>query len=117
MSLAKPAGARCLLVAKYTESARIGNAREKMKPSGARDAASTVAMRVNGRPVFAPAGASAAAAMLLAGVVCRVSLRGEPRGPLCGMGICMECRATVDGVPHTRTCQMTVREGMEIVTG
>jgi sarcosine oxidase subunit alpha len=32
------------------------------------------------------------------------------------MGICFECRATVDGVPHRRTCQMLVREGMEVVT-
>ena len=34
----------------------------------------------------------------------RKSVRGEPRGPLCGMGICFECR--VDGAPdpHQRTC-------------
>lgn len=35
----------------------------------------------------------------------RTSVSGEPRAPMCGMGICMECRATVDGVPHQRTCQ------------
>jgi D-hydroxyproline dehydrogenase subunit gamma len=33
------------------------------------------------------------------------------------MGICMECRATVNGVPHRRTCQMICDAGMEVVTG
>jgi sarcosine oxidase subunit alpha len=63
------------------------------------------------------AGSSVAAAVMQAGEACRLSVTGEPRGPLCGMGICMECRATVDGVEHARTCQMTVRGGMRVVTG
>lgn len=46
----------------------------------------------------------------------RRSVTGMPRGPLCGMGICFECRATIDGQPHERTCQILVREGMEIST-
>lgn len=46
----------------------------------------------------------------------RRSVTGMPRGPLCGMGICFECRATVDGRPHERTCQLRVREGMEVHT-
>jgi hypothetical protein len=29
----------------------------------------------------------------------------------------MECRASVDGKLHARTCQTLAREGMEIVTG
>jgi NADPH-dependent 2,4-dienoyl-CoA reductase/sulfur reductase-like enzyme len=32
----------------------------------------------------------------------RVSVTGEPRGPLCGMGICFECAVT----PGRRSCQM-----------
>jgi D-hydroxyproline dehydrogenase subunit gamma len=63
------------------------------------------------------AGSSVAAALMQAGAACHLSVSGEPRGPLCGMGICMECRATVDGAEHARTCQMTVREGMRVVTG
>jgi sarcosine oxidase subunit alpha len=58
-----------------------------------------------------------AAAVVMAGEPCRFSVSGEARGPLCGMGICMECRATVNGVPHRRTCQMTCAPGMEVVTG
>jgi hypothetical protein len=46
----------------------------------------------------------------------RRSVGGMPRGPLCGMGICFECRATVDGRPHERTCQLPVRDGMEVRT-
>jgi hypothetical protein len=63
------------------------------------------------------AGASVAAAVVMAGEPCHFSLSGEPRGPLCGMGICMECRATVNGVPQQRTCQMVCAPGMEVVTG
>jgi sarcosine oxidase subunit alpha len=35
---------------------------------------------------------------------------------LCGMGICFECCATIDGRPHQRTCQASCRSGMEIRT-
>jgi sarcosine oxidase subunit alpha len=55
--------------------------------------------------------------MMTAGEPCRVSVQGRPRGPLCGMGICMECRATVNGVPQRRTCQLVCAPEMEIVTG
>ena len=46
----------------------------------------------------------------------RRSVTGEPRGPLCGMGICFECRVTVDGRPHVRSCQVLCRPGMEVRT-
>ncbi|MCB1024748.1 MAG: (2Fe-2S)-binding protein, partial [Acidobacteria bacterium] len=46
----------------------------------------------------------------------RRSISGEPRFPLCGIGICFECRATVDGVKHKRTCQLIARDGMSIET-
>ncbi len=49
---------------------------------------------------------SIAASLLADGVTSlRRSVTDEPRGPLCGMGICFECRARVDGVEHQRTCQ------------
>jgi D-hydroxyproline dehydrogenase subunit gamma len=71
---------------------------------------------VNGRLLRVSEGTSVAAAMMLANEACRVSVRGERRGPLCGMGICMECRATVNGVKHQRTCQLMCTPAMEIVT-
>jgi len=72
---------------------------------------------VNGRDVRVAAGTSAAAAVVLAGfAACRASVSGEPRAPLCGMGVCFECRATVDGVAQMRTCQVACRPGMVITT-
>jgi len=79
-----------------------------------------VRLTIDGVPVVAAAGSSVAAAILNratdAAWFVRRSVTGGPRGPLCGMGICFECRATVDGRPHERTCQLPVREGMEVRT-
>jgi D-hydroxyproline dehydrogenase subunit gamma len=72
---------------------------------------------VNGKPMRVAAGCSVAAAVMMANQPSRFSVSGEARGPLCGMGICMECRATVDGVAHRRTCQLICRDGMEVATG
>lgn len=72
---------------------------------------------INGRKRTVAAGTSVAAALLTAGVASRISVSGEPRAPLCGMGVCMECRATVNGVERQRTCQMVCQESMEVVTG
>jgi sarcosine oxidase subunit alpha len=69
---------------------------------------------VNGRAIAASAGMSVAAALTSAGIACRTSATGQPRNPLCGMGICFECAATVDGVPLQRTCQLICRPGMEV---
>jgi len=75
-----------------------------------------IAIAVNGRPVPARAGMTVAAALGNAEIPFRLSVRGEPRAPLCGMGICFECAATVDGDPLRRTCQIYCRDGMEVVT-
>jgi sarcosine oxidase subunit alpha len=83
---------------------------------GNHHAAKVVTVMVNGRAISLPQGATVAAALLNAGVPCRISVSGEPRAPLCGMGICLECRAVVDGVPHRRTCQVVCREGMIVET-
>jgi D-hydroxyproline dehydrogenase subunit gamma len=77
----------------------------------------TITASLNGRAIVAAAGTSVAAAIMMHGAPCRIGVSGEPRGPLCGMGICMECCATVDGVEHVRTCQTLLEEGMEIVIG
>jgi sarcosine oxidase subunit alpha len=71
---------------------------------------------INGVACTMPAGFVVSAAMLSVGAACRNSVSGEPRTALCGMGICFECRAVVDGVPHQRTCQLLCREGMRVET-
>ena len=77
----------------------------------------SLTITVDGRPVKVPTGTMLAAAILLSGrSAFRKSVKGEARGPLCGMGICFECRVTVDGVPHARSCQILCREGMRVLT-
>ena len=73
-----------------------------------------VKVYVNGCLIEVPAGSTAAAALALASVDApRQSVTGTPRGPLCGMGICFECCATING-RRLRTCQTVCRPGMEI---
>ncbi len=75
-----------------------------------------VRLRVDGTEVSVAAGSSVAAAVAHAGSSTRTSCSGMRRAPLCGMGICFECRATVDGVAQQRTCLMPVAEAMEVST-
>lgn len=75
-----------------------------------------VELKVNGATVSVPPGSTVAVAIALAGAACRRSVSGEMRGPLCGMGICFECRAAIDGKKYCRTCQVLCRPGMEINT-
>jgi len=77
----------------------------------------TLSITVNGKAIRVCAGSTVAAAILQAGAASRISVRGEPRQPLCGMGICYECRARIDGQAHQRACQIVCRDGMQVVTG
>jgi predicted molibdopterin-dependent oxidoreductase YjgC len=80
----------------------------------------TVTISVDGRNVQVTHGSSVVAAIALAtgtaGVVTRESVSGAQRGPLCGMGVCQECRVTIDGVRHRIACQTLCAEGMNIRT-
>jgi D-hydroxyproline dehydrogenase subunit gamma len=77
----------------------------------------TVLVNLNGEERHVRDGVTLAAALLDSGIWrFRRSVRGEPRGPVCGMGICHECRVTIDGIPHRRACLEPVREGMDVVT-
>jgi sarcosine oxidase subunit alpha len=71
---------------------------------------------INGCAVRVKSGTVVSAALLGAGIPCRRSTTGQLRTALCGMGICFECRATVDGVPHRRTCQLLCQSGMVVET-
>ena len=79
-------------------------------------AAATITVEVEGRTVRVPEGASAAAAVLLAGMV---SLRdtpvsASPRAPYCMMGVCFDCLAEIDGVPNRQSCMIAARPGMRV---
>lgn len=76
-----------------------------------------VKLSVNGKTIEVPRGTTVAAAVLGSGESrLRRSVSGEPRGPVCGMGTCFECRVTTDGVAHCRSCQMLCLDGMQVVT-
>ena len=75
-------------------------------------------LSVDGAMVDAPEGSMVSAAVVIAGASkFRTSVTGQPRAPLCGMGICFECRVTIDGRPHCKSCQIPCEAGMEVETG
>jgi predicted molibdopterin-dependent oxidoreductase YjgC len=76
-----------------------------------------IKLTINNNQIEVEDGTTVAAAILLSGVaVFRPSVSGESRGPLCGMGICFECRVTIDGIAHQRSCTILAADGMEDVT-
>jgi predicted molibdopterin-dependent oxidoreductase YjgC len=79
-----------------------------------------IRVRVNGAEVTVPVGLTVAGAIYFAPgekpPKFRRSISGEPRGPLCGMGICYECRVTINGRAHQRSCQILCADGMDVKT-
>jgi len=74
-----------------------------------------VTFTIDGMRVTVGRGTTVAAAIIMHGIWrFRRSVTGEPRGPLCGMGICYECRVTIDGQAHSKSCQIECRDGMEV---
>ena len=73
-----------------------------------------VNLHINGQPVSVPAGCSVAAALAIAGNgIARISVSGQARAPLCGMGICQECRVSINGVRRL-ACQTTCSPDMRV---
>ncbi|GGC57979.1 hypothetical protein GCM10011400_52060 [Paraburkholderia caffeinilytica] len=70
---------------------------------------------IDGRNVEVEAGTTVAAALAMAGGGgTRTSVSGQPRAALCGMGVCQECRVTIDGRAHALACQTLCREGQVV---
>ncbi len=76
----------------------------------------SVELSVDGVRVRVAPGATVAAAVLTVGARTRTSVSGEPRAPLCGMGICFECQVSIDGHPYQRSCQTLCVAGMKVTT-
>lgn len=68
-------------------------------------------LTLNGESLCVPDGLSVAAALGLDS--CRISVNGQPRTAFCGMGICQECRVTVNGLRRL-ACQTLCQPGMRI---
>ena len=76
-----------------------------------------VALLVNGKEITVAEGSTVATAIFASEAAAfRSSVTGEPRFPVCGMGICFECRVTIDGTPHQRSCQTLAENGMIVQT-
>jgi D-hydroxyproline dehydrogenase subunit gamma len=76
----------------------------------------TIAVEVEGQAVLVPPGASAAAAVLAAGLssIRDTPIGGAERAPYCMMGVCFDCLAEIDDVPNRQSCMVTVQPGMRI---
>lgn len=74
----------------------------------------TIQLSVNGTVIEVPAGSSVAAAVSRACLVFGRSAGGRTRSAFCGMGICFECRVTVDGREDQRACLILARPGMRV---
>ncbi len=74
---------------------------------------STFQFSFEGRAVTARQGQSVAAALIAAGERwLRTDEAGNPKGAVCGIGFCWECRLSVDGSADTRACMTEARPGM-----
>ena len=77
---------------------------------------SPLKLTIDGRMIEVPAGTTVAAAIMANRPGFRRSAKSELRGPLCGMGICFECRATINRKAQQRTCQVLCEDGMVVST-
>lgn len=74
-----------------------------------------VTITLDGAPVRAHLGESVAAVLIAEGPAgLRRTRDGDARGVFCGMGVCFDCLAVVDGVPNTRACMTWVADGMVV---
>ncbi|WP_328392552.1 (2Fe-2S)-binding protein [Streptomyces sp. NBC_00390] len=72
----------------------------------------------DGRPVAALPGQTIAGALWSAGILAWRTTRdgGAPRGAFCGIGVCFDCLATVNGRPNQRACLLPARPGDAVTT-
>lgn len=89
-----------------------------MKHEAADRESARVTVTIDGIPLDVPVYTTAAAAVARRYGVrgTRVSVSGQPRAALCGMGVCQECRVTIDEAAHALACQTICRDGMTIGT-
>jgi len=75
-----------------------------------------ITLEIDGHGQTVEDGITVLAALSQTGIGCtRLSITGQPRSALCGMGICQECRVAVDGLRRL-ACQTLVKSGMRVRT-
>ena len=77
-----------------------------------------IIININGKDTPARLGDTVLASLLASGHVAMKKSRklNEPRGPLCGMGVCYECQVSIDGKPNQRACMSEAKDKMVIKT-
>jgi hypothetical protein len=82
------------------------------------DAIEPFTIQLDGEPIDALPGQSVGAALIAGGHRSwrRTRFGGEPRGVFCGIGVCFDCLATIDGRPNQRACLVEAQPGMVITT-
>ncbi len=82
-------------------------------PSPAAAPSPAVTITVDGEPVSGVLGQTLAGVLLASGrgVWRRTAGAGRPRGVFCGIGVCFDCLAEVNGVAEVRCCQRLAADG------
>ena len=75
-------------------------------------------IEVDGQTLIAYPGETVATTLLAAGIqnFRYVAQSSEPNRLYCGMGVCLQCLVTVNGVPSCQACQMLAQPGMKVET-
>ena len=78
--------------------------------------ADRIEFEFEGEHLTAPAGATVAAALLLAGhgAFRLTPVSDTARGPFCLMGSCFDCLVEIDGESNQQACMTQLRDGMRI---
>lgn len=78
----------------------------------------SISISINGQAHQVERGISVAAALAKCDKPhTRLSVTGMPRTAFCGMGVCQECRVTINGAAHQLACQTICADQMQILTG
>ena len=78
----------------------------------------TFTIELDGEPIEVEPGQSVAAALIAAGHRSwrRTRIGDRPRGVFCGIGVCFDCLATINGTPNQRACLVEAAPGDVVTT-
>lgn len=84
-----------------------------------RDPSQAFTFSWNGEEITAYPGETILGSLVASGIhtVRHTRFGYEPRGMLCGIGVCFECLVTVDGRPNRRACMVQAKPGMVVESG
>ena len=78
----------------------------------------TFTIELDGEPIEVERGQSVAAALIAAGHRSwrRTRIGDRPRGVFCGIGVCFDCLATINGTANQRACVVEAAPGDVVTT-